>query len=560
MAAFRSLHAELLLLVLILPLAAVAAPLEDRPVVWQADDARPLEVLPADREPLLHWTCYEAGFARPTEYALNFPRLVRRLGRPFGVEKDPESANVNRLGEVPNSSWFTNRIGIFPMPPSALALGPNASDGPSRAAPWRIVGVKNEGVTPSFTIVDALGQRFLIKFGPAYAPVAPTAAGVISQRLLWAIGYWVPQDEVVHFDPEDLVLSDGVQILDATDHKRPMTRADLDAILDRVERMDDGHIRALSSRFLEGRPIGPFDYLGQREDDPNDTIGHELRRELRGLNVFSEWLNHFDTKQQNSLDVVVEGPEGPFVRHYLIDFASTLGTGAAGSDVHWGWEVSLDPAAVLRRSFSFGAVIPDYRRVAEQEDLPDAAWFESEQFSANGFRPMLENPAFQRMSVRDGYWAAKILSAISNEHLRVAVEQGQYRDAATTDYMVRTLAERREKICRYWFDRVAPLDFFVVRGPNLFWQDLGLRNEVYPRTARYRARVRAVDAGRDGPAAEWIELGTTSVALDVQRATDQWPFLEVEVQVDRGEGFGPGVRCYVARASRRVVEVQRDRD
>ena len=33
-------------------------------------------------------------------------------------------------------------------------------------------------------------------------------------------------------------------------------------------------------------------------------------------------------------------------------------------------------------------------------------------------------PAFQRMSIRDGYWAAKILSAFTDEHLRVAVEQG----------------------------------------------------------------------------------------------------------------------------------------
>jgi hypothetical protein len=566
MAVRRSRCAELfVLLFLLLPATVFAEPLEDRPVVWIADDMRPLQDPPASRDPLVHWTFWEAGVVRPTEFALNLPRLVRRLGAPFGVEKDAESANTNRLGEVPNSSWFTNRIGLFPMPPEALALGPNETRGPSRDRQWRVVGAKSEGVTPGFTIEDATGQRYLIKFGPATAPVAPTAAGVISQRLLWAAGYSVPQDEVVHFRLEELVLSDGVQIRDAdTGDKRPMTDADLDAIVAKLERMPDGRIRAIASRFLAGRPIGPFDYQGLREDDPNDTLPHQLRRELRGLNVFAEWLIHFDTKQQNTLDMVVEGPDGPFVRHYLIDFASTLGTGAAGPTDNWGWEVSLDPAAVLGRTLGLGIAVPDYRQVELQSDMPDAAWYESEAFSANGFRPMLQNPAFQRMSVRDGYWAAKIVSAFTDEHLRVAVSQGQYRDERTAAYMTRTLAERRDKICRYWFDRVAPLDFFIQRGHEIVWQDIGASRGIYQGSPSYRAKIRSVDADRDGDGdVAWIGLEGTTISLEqesVTRASSAThPFVELEVQVDRGQGFGPSVYCYISRVSGRVVEVERDR-
>jgi hypothetical protein len=218
----------------------------------------------------------------------------------------------------------------------------------------------------------------------------------------------------------------------------------------------------------------------------------------------------------------------------------------------------MDPAAIVGRTFSFGVRTPQYRQVALDEEMPDAGWYESDVFTANGFRPMMQNPAFQRMTARDGYWAAKILSAFTDEHLRVAVEQGQYRDQRTADYMVAALAGRRDKICRYWFDRIAPLDFFVVRADRLFFQDLGLRHDLYEGEPRYRARVRGVDADRDGEHAAWADLDDTSVALDL--AGRPAPFVEVEVQVDRGDGFGPSVRCYVAAASGRVVEVQRDRD
>ena len=208
--------------------------------------------------------------------------------------------------------------------------------------------------------------------------------------------------------------------------------------------------------------------------------------------------------------------------------------------------------------------MPDYRQVELQSDMPDAAWYESEAFSANGFRPMLQNPAFQRMSVRDGYWAAKILSAFTDEHLRTAVAQGQYRDEKTAAYMTRTLAERRDKICRYWFDRVAPLDFFIQRGHEIVWQDLGASRGIYESTPVYRAKIRSVDADRDGADdVAWIEIASTSISLEQESVTAKsvstHPFVELEVEVDRGQGFGPGVYCYLSRVSGRVVEVHRDR-
>ena len=44
--------------------------------------------------------------------------------------------NVNTLGEVPDSSWFTNRIGRRPMTIEEIVRGPNTGDGPDTSSNW----------------------------------------------------------------------------------------------------------------------------------------------------------------------------------------------------------------------------------------------------------------------------------------------------------------------------------------------------------------------------------------------------------------------------------------
>jgi hypothetical protein len=67
-------------------------------------------------------------------------------------------------------------------------------------------------------------------------------------------------------------------------------------LLQRAPRRPDGTYRALASKLLPGKPVGPFQYFGTRPDDPNDIFPHENRRELRGLRVFAAWLNHDDSR------------------------------------------------------------------------------------------------------------------------------------------------------------------------------------------------------------------------------------------------------------------------
>jgi len=569
MAVIRFLRASALVAALsacALGTAAAAEPLRDAPIVWVADDRRDIPK-PEERDPNLLRDGIEESFFNPLGRLLNPSRLVRKVGVLFGGDHVQAASNLNTLDEVPNSTWFTNRIGVQAVTPAAAARGPVEGDGPDRSAPWTVVSAKTQGVTPGFNIRDAKGQTYLLKFDPPCCPGMSSAAGVITGRLLHTAGYNVPEDFVVTFRRENLVLGEKVRFTDAKGVKRPMTVEDLDRILASVVRDPDGGWRAIASKFLSGTPVGPFSWRGKRKDDPLDPVRHENRRELRGLRVIAAWLDHYDTKQGNTLDMYVEDGGRRYVRHYLIDFASTLGAGATGPYPQANYEYAFDPAAMGGRAFSLGLYQSPWERIERPAGLEEIGYLESKEFRPSKWKPLDANGAFANLTDRDGYWAAKIVSAFTDEQLEAAVDEGRYRNPEAAHFVVQMLKERRDKVGRHWFDRVAPLDFFEIDGETLQFHDLGEERGIYPGTTpSYRTRIAAVQADRGG--AEWS--GWTQVpkpAMDLSVAVtvepirsipeEKKPFLAVEAQVNRGDGWSPPVTVYISRASGRIVALSR---
>jgi hypothetical protein len=212
--------------------------------------------------------------------------------------------NVNTLGEVPDSSWFTNRLGREEMSIEEVLRGPDTVEGPADGA-WMVTGRPDAGITPKFTIKDARGDTYLIKLDPAIAPELPSSVELISTKIFHAIGYHVPEDYLVTFDRARLQVAPGAKMRTASGGKRNLRPADIDAWLASTPRTASGAIRALASRYVPGSVVGQFRYSGTRSDDPNDLYPHERRRELRGLRVFAAWLNHDDARSLNSIDTYV---------------------------------------------------------------------------------------------------------------------------------------------------------------------------------------------------------------------------------------------------------------
>ena len=489
-------QAAALALALSLPGAAAAAPnLTTAPVKWFDADNKPVPE-PAEAQANEVWDFIDKSSFYQVGKLLDLGWTARRIGDLLGVAGPRQADNVNALDEVPNSSWFTNRHFLHPMTLEELAAGPGFAE-PDDSGPWEVVAGTFEGVTAGFTIRDASKRYFLLKFDSRGNDEMGSGAEAVVTKVLHAAGYNVPRNSVLYFDPGQLRIGPEARVPDGDGGKRPMTPEDLRKILARVTPQADGTLRCLASRFLEGKPVGVFNYNGRRRDDPNDRVDHEHRRELRGLRVIGSWLNDTDLRAANTLDMYVTGQDGRgCVRHYLVDMGSALGSG--GSRPHQprhGNEYMVDPGAILRSLLSLGFYVKKW-----EEPLPmtyaSLGYFENETFRPGRWVPDYPNPAFERCTNRDGYWGAKIVMAFGDDDIRAMVERGRYSDPGAADELTRLLAERRDMIGRYWFERVNPLDRFEVEEGRLRFADLAVEGGLAPRASR-QWRYAVVDADGD---------------------------------------------------------------
>ncbi|MEE9168453.1 MAG: hypothetical protein V3U73_01735 [bacterium] len=399
----------------------------------------------------------DQAFANQLEQSFDFSRQLRNI---FGKKK--RAYNADPFGEVPNSSWFTNRNATRKMTLAEIARGPDQGEEPITTGTWEIIRAKVEGVTPGVHVRDDRGIEWVIKFEPMDSPELNTGAEVVSTKLFYSAGYNVPENYIVEFDPKILKIGTDVTIKGDKGIKRQMTQEDLDDILNRIQKLPDSRIRAVASKYLPGRLLGPFRYEGTRQDDPNDFIPHEYRRELRGLRIIAGWLNHYDTKANNSLDIFVEN--GRYIRHYLIDFGSTLGSqGNEPMPPEIGHENSLDPHQILANTVTLGLHVRGWEKSGEVL-YPSVGYFESGLFKTENYQFIMPNPAFELMTDEDAFWGAKIVMSFTDEQLKAAVDQGRYSDPEAAAYLLKVIKERRGIVGKYWFNKMTPADRFEIRN------------------------------------------------------------------------------------------------
>ncbi len=333
------------------------------------------------------------------------------------------------------------------------------------------LGMSDLETSPGFVILDRHSRRYFVKFDPLSNPEMATGADQIASKIFYALGYHVPENYIVYFRPQMLTIGEDVTVEDKLGRRHKMTGRDLSEILLRVHKGSNGCYRVTASLALPGKNLGPYRYFGTRRDDPNDTVPHKHRRDLRGMHLACALVNHDDSRSINSMDILTEGPSGSFVKHYQLDFGSTLGSGSDKiNSPRSGGEYLFSRKNALVQLATLGLAVPHWAR-AQYPDLKAVGRFESAIFDPERWVPEYPNPAFLNRLPDDEFWMAKQIVNLRDADIRAIVNAAQYSDARAADWVTRCLIERRDKIGRAAFAKVLPVDRFEVKDGRLHWLD-----------------------------------------------------------------------------------------
>ena len=507
----------------------------NRAPVTLVNDRRPIEP-PRFRQPGLVQYYFRTSLAAPTVEALTL-----RRHRP--------ARDVNSLGQVPDSTWFVNRARR--VTPEEVRRGPGHGGQPDPAGPWRVDGIKIGGAAIGVTVKDARDDRFIVKFDERGFPETESSADVIVQRLTWAFGYNVPENDVVEFPCDKLVLARDATYEDRAGNERPMTQADLDRFLELV-RPPSGGCRALASRFIDGVPVGGVNPLGVRASDLNDRVPHQDRRILRGQRLLFSWVDHTDMKQQNSFSAYDK--QKKHLVHYFLDFGKSLGVYARVDRlVYVGHRSRWGIAAGFKSLASFGLWVPPWERRLLESTFRGVGFFDAATYAPERWTPHYRWAPFDAADRFDDYWAAVILLQLTPAHVRAAVEAGRYSDPRATDYVTRVLLARRAIATRWALSRVAPFEEFAVDQPPggsrfaLCFDDLWVRHGFGPRGAtHYRAAVFDFDGRLLGGATAHPASGSRVCLAGLVAGAAHDGYSIVEISTQRRDREVPPIYVHLA--------------
>jgi hypothetical protein len=453
----------------------------------------PCRRAPTEDDPR-HVTCAPEDYVSPLIWDGADNLVFRPLAEVWTFRNASEAANANSLDEVPDSSWFENRIGVRPVPIEELTRGacrPEDFLHPETDADgsWLVDRGKTDGSSKGFRVI-VHGRKFMLKVDDV--PERPSAASTIGAAVYNAVGFHTSCEQIVYFRPSLLSIKPGLRSKANFGGEHPFDRAALDEIVAMAPRRGE-LVRLQASLWLPGKTLGPFRYVGTRPDDPNDAIDHEDRRELRGGRVLAAWLDHFDAREQNSMDVWLSDRPGQtdaspgHVEHDYLDTSDCLGSAWDWEQItrRLGYSYVVDWGDIGRDLVTLGIPRRPWDRVQRAPSHERFNYFDVANFVPEDWKNEYANPAFDRMTERDAAWMARILARFTPDMVQALAAMGQFSRPDDAGYLATVLEGRLEKILERYLLRLSPIADVRVSGDDVCATDL----------AEWR-RLRAPDAFR----------------------------------------------------------------
>ena len=502
----------------------------------------------------------DASHAARSDMGDLYEMTVNLFSNPKYIPSGSRAKNLNTIDEVPDSSWFTNRIVAKTLSTDEIVRGPVAGTPPDPSQ-WVVFREKISGVHPGITAKDAKGETWFLEFDPHYYPEAATGAVVMATKFFWAFGYNQVESFISTFDPKHVTFDPGATLRRPNGKRTPFTHDDLDELLGSVARRADGTYRVVAGRMLPGKIIGNFRYEGTRPDDPNDLVPHEHRRELRALRVFGAWTNMTDLKSANTLESLVTENGKTIVKHWLQDVGSTFGM---NNDLHeWdlGWENFYQGDTTMKRLVSFGFALSPWQTVKYTEG-PSIGKFEGDRFDPRTWRPQTLTTAYLELRADDAFWAARRVAAFSDETIRAIMQTGQFSDPHTAQVIGDIMIKRRDKILQAYLPAVNPIVSPKFDGSRLTFENAALAADVARAPEAYHAAWQHFD-NATGTTRPIAETHSATPTLDAPSGIPSavGAYLEIDIRADSKDhpAWSRPVRTFFRRetAGWKLVGLQR---
>jgi hypothetical protein len=501
-----------------------------------------------------HVSCAPEAYVSPLAWDGMDNSIFRPLVDIFAVDPGGEAVNANSFDEVADSAWFTNTLGAHDMTLAEVKAGAcepaELLDGESAGAgAWLIDKGKANGASLGFRVNIKGKGKYLFKTDPKGQPERATAASVIGAAAYNAVGFYTSCEQVVYFKPSVLKLAPGLRYENNSGIERDFDQKALQSVLDEATKRGE-LVRMQASAWLPGQLIGPFRYEGTRDDDPNDVIPHDDRRELRGGRLLAAWIDHFDAREQNSMDswIADAGKKGPpdsspgYVRHYYLDTSDSLGS-------EWDWDgisrrmshsYLLDWGDIGLDFVTLGIPARPWECTRRAKGHEKFGYFDLATFVPEDWKNEYPNPAFSRMTERDGAWMTRILARFSPEMVNALAEDGRFSDPSDTAYIASLLNARLEKILARYLTRLSPLTDVRVTGNQLCALDLArYRRLGGDAQYRYDARLAAGGSLSVTPRADGRVCMTLPERSFPTALRDDAPERYVVVSISNGIARGP---------------------
>jgi len=256
------------------------------------------------------------------------------------------------------------------------------------------------------------------------------------------------------------------------------------------------------------------------------------------------------------------------VRHYLVDFSTSLGSGydlnerIVPKEFQDGFEYTVwgDHSANLKTALTLGIWERPWMKI--QYPYPKYAEIgriESEHFEPHRWKPDYRNAAFDRMLADDAFWASSILAGLSDTAIRAVVREGKFSNPKSEAYLADVLISRRDKILHHYLRQINPLDEFQIVDSNLTFENLGRNSRLLPFDTAYQYLWHTFDNKNEEltPLGDWRYSGLTRLAIPDNPAA--YLMVRIRTRADEAPGWLKNVDVYLRRGDQiEIVGIERE--